>query len=286
MSTFSSTDQLGGQTDHVDFVGVHLVLDCRTAGWSNLASVVEQVLRSWFMARNAHARLFLSADRPAREREIAFDLGSEKDIAEIAKQVLHRDVATVHARTHRGEWESTRKGHWLWWGLGNALTRDSPNPASSFVMTLPTSKFSGDESRGVVAIRETIIGIDARVPIVYGYANRGRWNRFPRGGLDPVYAETARSIPVSNFDVPGTTEYARYRRGVKGAFWVNVLNPDHVRSLGGLEGLAARVKPHRIEQLPSGNFVVLVTPSPMVEDTPENREAFRRLFEATKPIWA
>lgn len=135
---------------------------------------------------------------------------------------------------------------------------------------------------------------------LYGYANvayRPRRAMFGQPGWRPpgfdVLASMApphtrpHPIPVAYLgDVDGNLA-ALYRagRGIKGAFWANFLAGRHVRALGGEAALRASLPGVRIEPLEGGGVLVVATPSPLPDDSADNRRRFEMLTRVLEPAF-
>jgi hypothetical protein len=232
-------------------------------------------------------RLQLLADRPNRTVERV--LRGEKNsnvIDQAIEEVAAGRTVTMHSRTHRGEWQSAEKGHWLWSGLSSQFDPGRPDAYASLCFTFPLSNFKHDSPVGTESLRSILLRIAEHVPVVYGYANLGRWDlRSGPAGGDRAYAETANRVPVSSFDDYVGSDLSRYRSGVRGAFWLNILNPKHISSLGGIETLKAKASPFSIEELPFSRLMVLTTPSPLATDSADNRDAYARLRTLFSPLF-
>lgn len=95
------------------------------------------------------------------------------------------------------------------------------------------------------------------------------------------------AIPVAyTGDVDGNLEALfRAGRGIKGAFWANFLAGRHVRTVGGEPALRARLGEARIERLGDDALLIVATPSPLPEDSEDNRRRFLDLSRALEPAF-
>ena len=287
-SALSSTNRSTRRPfDEVRFVGLSLVLDGQK-GWQALASALHSALQPLNSWPTMQISLRLATEKPGRTEERKFHAQSQRNAVEEAiREVAEGRVISLRARTHRGEWESSRKGHWLWCGPGSPFDAGWIDPEVSLLLTFPCHLFDAGSPAGVESVGRLVTEIADRMPFVYGYGNLGRWDNHPgTHGIDRLYAETAHAIPVSAFDdYIGSSRRREYRHGVKGAFWLNILNSYHVEALGGVERFRFKAQPYEIDQLAHGGIMVLVTPSPLVQHTTENRQAFARLFKALEPVF-
>lgn len=134
----------------------------------------------------------------------------------------------------------------------------------------------------------------------YGYANvaltpsrpmfgQPGWQPPGPGVLAAIAPPAVRphAIPVAYAgDVDGNLEALfRARRGIKGAFWANFLGAGHVRRLEGEPALRARLPEARIEPLGDDGLLVVATPSPLPEDSEDNRRRFLDLSRALEPAF-
>jgi hypothetical protein len=74
-------------------------------------------------------------------------------------------------------------------------------------------------------------------------------------------------------------------RGIKGAFWANFLSAGYVEIAGGEKTIRAKLAGLRIDALDHGGLLIVVTDSPLPEDTPETRDRFGRLHSALQPAF-
>ena len=275
----------GDPKDVVWFVGVWGFLDGEV-GWKRLGRVCESVLdliSSYNAPRISYSR-FLSQ---GNEEEVPSRKLDEGQMASIIDEVKKGNILSLHARTTPGDWKSMEKGHWFYLHLGSEFDDERmPLPEVKMKATFPLSGFNTEDSaKGYELLRDFLFTIGKAVPILYMYCNLGRDDIYPGvHGIDKIYAQTARHIPISQFDDIFRTRVDHYRSRVKGAFWLNILNPSHVEALGGVESIETEARPYLIQEFPHDRVMIQVTPSPIVGDTPENREAFTRLRRLLKPI--
>jgi hypothetical protein len=137
----------------------------------------------------------------------------------------------------------------------------------------------------------------------YGFANVTYSPRFvpfnPSGPQHPDYIppwEQPRGtpdvrphpIPVAfvglNVDMNLEDAYCA-GRGIKGAFWANFLTRDHVERVGGERKLRESLPGCRLEPLRDGGLLIVATPSPVPDDTPEHRERFLALHRHLQPVF-
>ncbi|MCK4457418.1 MAG: DUF3396 domain-containing protein [Thermoplasmata archaeon] len=274
--------------DEVWFVGVWGFLSGEV-GWNGIgkaAKVILDLVAPYNAPRISYSR-FMSNGNKERIWSRKMD---EDELHSTVKELGMGDILSLNARTTRGEWASMEKGHWFYLHLGSEYDDERmPYPEVGMHGTFPLSMFREEEkSEGYELLIDFLHRMNDAAPILYMYSNLSRWDRYPGiHGVDKLYAQTARHIPLSNIDdmfCRGPLDV--YRRGVKGAFWLNILNRDHIDALGGVDRIEEKSRPYIMETLPHGRVMIQVTPSPIVADTPENREAFARLFELFKPIYA
>jgi hypothetical protein len=134
----------------------------------------------------------------------------------------------------------------------------------------------------------------------YGYANVARtpsrpmfgqpgWQPPGPGLLTAIAPPAVRPHPIPvayTGDVDGNLDALfRSGRGIKGAFWANFLAGRHIRMVGGEESLRARLVEARIERLDADGLLVVATPSPLPEDSEDNRRRFLELSDALEPAF-
>lgn len=275
----------GDSREVVWFVGVWGFLD-GGVGWKSIAGAMRVVLETvapYNAPRVSYTR-FLSEGK--REEYDGRKL-DEDELSSIIRGLKKGDILSLHARTTPGNWASMRKGHWFFISLSSEYEDErEPHPEVPVWGTFPVSSFYEDsEVEGYRLLTDFLSRMGKATPFIYMYSNLGRDDIYPGiHGIDKIHAQTARHIPISQFDDIFRTRVDHYRNRVKGAFWLNILNPSHVEALGGVESIEMEARPYLIQEFPHDRVMIQVTPSPIVSDTPENREAFTRTRRLLKPI--
>ena len=105
---------------------------------------------------------------------------------------------------------------------------------------------------------------------------------------DTPPAQRPHAIPVAwtGSDVDGNLDRSFCAgEGIKGAFWANYLSEIYVRKAGGAQSIAASLPGIRIEALHDGGLLVVVTESPLPEDSDENRQRFLAVHRVLQPAF-
>lgn len=78
-----------------------------------------------------------------------------------------------------------------------------------------------------------------------------------------------------------------FDKKVKGAFWFNILSTNHIKALGGLDRIdEALPEDIRIEEFQKGGVLIQLSPTPELENSPENQAKFAALARLLAPITA
>lgn len=74
-------------------------------------------------------------------------------------------------------------------------------------------------------------------------------------------------------------------KGIRGAFWANYLSRPFVEMAGGEGKIRANLTGFRIDQLNAGGLLILAAPSPLPEDSEDNRQRFVVLHRVLQPAF-
>ncbi len=125
----------------------------------------------------------------------------------------------------------------------------------------------------------------------YGYGNLGITDEgMAQPRADALIADWSRrsAVPLANVTPASDARIARgFDKKVKGAFWLNLLNPAHVRAMGGIEAIDEALPADvRIEEFANGGLLVQLTQLPAPDDSPQTQEKFASLAALLGPIVA
>jgi hypothetical protein len=268
----------------ISFVGVRMYI-AGEAGWRSVAKALNVVIARVRRHKKAQGEFneFVSEWKTKKHRITGLN---KESVRNLLKAVENGGITRVHLRTTRAHSQSMRRGHWFICDLAPQHdVRMEPRQEVAIEGTFPLQMFEESPDGAHRELLGFLEDLSRAAPVIYSYVNLCLWRGGPGAlGMDNLYHETAQDIPISGFDDPATANSARFRHGVKGAFWLNILNADHVRALGGLENVREVANPYKIRGLPDDHVVVQVTPSPIVAHTAGNREAFARLRKLLEPI--
>lgn len=78
-----------------------------------------------------------------------------------------------------------------------------------------------------------------------------------------------------------------FTKKVKGAYWLNLLNEQHVKALGGVEKIDEALPENiRIEEFKNGGMLIQLAETPNIENSLEDQSKFAYLARLLKPITA
>lgn len=95
-------------------------------------------------------------------------------------------------------------------------------------------------------------------------------------------------IPLANFTPSHDARIAAsLGKKVKGAFWLNLLNEDHVKALGGIEAIDPALPENiRLEEFKKGGVLIQLTPTPAPDSSLETQAKYGSLARLLEPIMA
>jgi len=123
----------------------------------------------------------------------------------------------------------------------------------------------------------------------YAYGNLGVTDE---GSDVPMAVKTMRrwntksNISLADVTPSVNEQIARnFDKNVKGAYWFNILNEKHIKTLGGVEIVDQSLPEDvRIEEFKNGGLLIQLTPTPDLEDSVENQTKFAYLTRLLQPI--
>lgn len=127
----------------------------------------------------------------------------------------------------------------------------------------------------------------------YGFGNlaitpeRPRFSAFPFESIKAP-AERVHPIPVAavGAGIDGNlADLYCAGRGIKGAFWANFLSAPYVAMVGSATRVGQVAPEARIEPLDHDGLLVVATPSPLPQDSDENRRRFLDVDRALQPAF-
>lgn len=130
----------------------------------------------------------------------------------------------------------------------------------------------------------------AKLKIRYGYGNLGVTDEGAGPSAEATiddWADQSR-IPLANVTPECDARIAAsLAKNVKGAFWLNLLNEDHVKQLGGMDAIdAALPEDIRIEEFKRGGALIQLAPTPELENSLDTQAKFAALARLLEPITA
>jgi hypothetical protein len=161
-----------------------------------------------------------------------------------------------------------------------ALRSLAPHP-NSLTLRVPLGAFEKDPSGASTRLLQFAIRAFAELHASYGYAGL-RVTATESNLVNKIINESMGSIPIGDFfDLNIESEF---RDRIKGAFWANFLNANHVNQLGG-ESIVRQSAPcERIAPLADGGLLLQLKVDPLIRDREQEEVLYRRLRDYLSPI--
>jgi hypothetical protein len=110
--------------------------------------------------------------------------------------------------------------------------------------------------------------------------------RLQRLATHPAHRAHAIPIAYTGMNIDGNlASLICAGKGIKGAFWASYLSPPYVEMAGGEETIRRNLPGLRVNPLAAGGLLIVATPSPLPEDSQDNRQRFASLHRALQPAF-
>ncbi len=167
-----------------------------------------------------------------------------------------------------------------------ALADKPVRNSGTIMITYPESRFlRGAESSFQARLMSLLKYLSANEEMNWIFVNQGfRPIRPGSIGTDDVFVKTRTGFPLTSLEPDLFAGRSLFYDYVKGGFWANFLNSNHVERLGGMARIRSEKPTSVVEDLGQGRVLLQVGPSPLVTDRTKVIPEYQKLRAFLKPI--
>lgn len=195
---------------------------------------------------------------------------------ELQRAIEGGKIARFQTKSEPGD-QASQTGVWM----SLNATRTRPGHPNYLWLRLPMERFHAQAEEAVEVFlafgRQAFTSLRA----AYGYAGI-RISGTSSEAINRAINRSIGGIPLGDFfDVNIETEF---RSRIKGAFWANFLNRQHLEALGGMDYVSRAAPCWRVQPLPGAGLLLVLSENPVYRDEKTEQPRYAALREFLAPV--